>query len=84
MRDKISLSSELAFVTKFNDLSSLSISRLLFCLANSGRALKFIESNFLEIREKAESYPLEVLYYMMMSGIEDVVWFHMLSNKLVL
>jgi hypothetical protein len=84
MRDKLSLACELAISTRLNDLSSLSVSRLLFCLASAGRTLKFVEQNFHAIREKVEAYPLELLYYMMVSGIEDGVWFQLLSNKLVL
>lgn len=31
-----------------------------------------------------EECPLELLYYMMATGLEDAVWFEMLSNKLVI
>lgn len=31
-----------------------------------------------------EGYPLGLLYYMMTSGLEDAVWFEILSNKLVI
>jgi hypothetical protein len=31
-----------------------------------------------------EDYPLEMLYYMATNGLEDAVWFEMLSNKLVI
>jgi hypothetical protein len=85
MRDKLSLACELAITTRLKELSRESIGKLLFCLASSGRPLKFIEENFQAIRERVEEeHPLELLYYMMMSGLEDGVWFQLISNKLVL
>lgn len=42
MRDKLTLACELALASKWKELSGVSVARLLFCLANSGRTLKFI------------------------------------------
>jgi hypothetical protein len=84
LRDKLALACELAITKRGLEVSDSTMGRLLFCLANSGRSLKFIEENYHSIRERMEQHPLELLYYMMVSGLEDAVWFQMLSKKLVL
>lgn len=42
LRDKLALACELAITKLSSKLTDASMAKLLFCLANSGRSLKFI------------------------------------------
>jgi hypothetical protein len=71
LRDKLALACELAITRLSSKLSDASVGKLLFCLANSARSLKFIEENYYEIRERMQNagFSFELLYYMMVAGM---------------
>lgn len=83
-RNKLILAAEMAVARHWQGLSELALGRLLFCLAMGGRSLKVIETNFQAIAERMRDHKLELLFYMVMSGVEDAVLFNSVSKTLQL
>jgi hypothetical protein len=83
-RNKLILAAEMAVSRHWQRLSEPALGRLLFCLAMGGRSLKVIETNFQAIAERMKNHKLELLFYMIMSGVEDAVLFNSLSTTLQL